>query len=85
LVWNGGGYYAYSYAGAGVGTGLGFQSDWEDGAAFPPTPPAIPGDQTDASDTVYWAPDLKLSVGQGIFVLNPNGTEQWSQTITNIP
>jgi hypothetical protein len=85
LAWNGHGYYAYSYAGAGVGTGLGFQSDWEDGAAAPPSHPTVPGDQTDTSDGVYWAPDLQLTVGQGFFVLNPNSTEHWSQTITNIP
>ena len=56
LKWNGAGYYIYSYAGAGVGTGLGFQSDWTDGGSAPPAPPSIPGDQTDTSDGIYWAP-----------------------------
>jgi hypothetical protein len=85
LAYNGHGYYAYTFAGVGVGTGLGFQSDWTDGGAAPPQTPTIPGDQTDNGDGVYWTPDLQLSVGQGFFILNPNGAEAWNQTITNIP
>ena len=81
LVWNGGGYYVYVYQGAGVGTGLGFQSDWTDGNAFPPSPPLIPGDQTDSGDGFYWAPTPTLSVGQGFFVQNPGSALTWKQNI----
>ena len=85
FVWNGSGYYVYDYAGANVGTGAGFQSDWVDGSAQPPAAPTIPGDQKDTSNFgVYWAPPLQLSVGQGIFIQNPNSSENWSQTITNL-
>jgi hypothetical protein len=85
FVWNGHGYFVYTFQGAGVGTGLGFQSDWTDGSASPPAPPTIAGSQTDTVDGFYWTPALQLSVGQGIFIQNPNTTEQWTQTITNIP
>jgi hypothetical protein len=81
LAWNGHGYYIYTYAGAGVGTGLGFQSDWTDGGTTYPNPPAIPGDQTDSSDQVYWAPQPSVSVGQGFFLQNPNGAETWTQNL----
>lgn len=81
LVWNGTGYYSYVYQGAGVGTGLGFQSDWTDGNAFPPSPPLIPGDQTDTADGYYWAPTPSLTVGQGFFIVNPNGAETWTQNL----
>jgi hypothetical protein len=84
-VWNGSGYYSYLYQGAGVGTGLGYQSDWSDNFSSPPNHPAIPGDQTDTADGVYWAPSPQLSVGQGFFISSPNATEKWTQTITNIP
>lgn len=84
-LWTGAGYHIYQYAGAGVGTGLGFQSDWEDGVAQPPATGSIPGDQTDTSDGVYWAPAPQLNVGAGFFIQNPNTTEGWSQSITNIP
>ncbi len=81
LVWSGTGYYLYQYQGAGVGTGFGFQSDWTDNGATPPAPPAIPGDQTDTADGVYWAPTPSLTVGQGFFVQNPGTTLQWKQNI----
>ena len=72
------GYYTYAYGGGGVGTGLGYQSDWEDGGANPPAPPSIPGDQTDASDGIYWAPAPVFQVGQGFEMLNSSATdEQW--------
>ena len=85
FVWHGTGYYIYSWTGPGTGTGNGWQSDWVDGGATPPAAPTIPGDQTDSGDGVYWAPPLQLTVGQGVFIQNPNASEQWSQTITNIP
>jgi len=81
LAWNGHGYYIYTFAGAGVGTGLGYQSDWTDGGTTYPNPPAIPGDQTDSSDQVYWAPQPSVTVGQGFFLQNPNGAETWTQNI----
>ena len=81
LVWNGHGYYVYSFAGAGVGTGLGYQSDWTDGSSAPPAAPSIPGDQTDSSDGIYWAPQPSVTVGQGFFIQNPNGAETWTQNI----
>jgi hypothetical protein len=84
-VWNGSGYYSYQYQGAGSGTSLGFQSDWSDNYSAPPAAPLIPGDQTDTSDDLYWAPRPQLSVGQGFFINSPNATETWTQTITNIP
>jgi len=85
FVWTGHGYNIYTYQGAGVGTGLGYQSDWTDGGAFPPAPPTISGDQTDTTDGFYWTPPLQVSVGEGIFIDNPNTAEKWTQTITNIP
>jgi hypothetical protein len=85
LVWSGHGYYIYTFQGVGGGSPP-WQSDWTDGAASPPQAPGIPGDQTDTSDGVYWAPPLNLNVGQGFFVFNPNATaDKWTQTITNIP
>jgi len=84
-VWNGHGYFVYTFQGAGVGTGLGYQSDWTDGSSAPPAAPSIPGVQTDTVDGLYWTPALQLSVGQGIFIQNPNSAEQWTQVITNIP
>ena len=84
FIWTGHGYNIYTYQGATVGTSLGYQSDWTDGGTTYPNPPAITGDQTDSSDSVYWAPPLQLSVGEGIFVQNPNTAEKWSQTITNL-
>ncbi|HTR40242.1 MAG TPA: hypothetical protein VMH87_01325 [Pseudomonadales bacterium] len=74
-VWNGAGYYTYQYQGAGVGTGLGFQSDWTDGNSFPPATPAIPGDQADTVNGVYWAPAPVLNPGQGFFIASPNQSE----------
>lgn len=71
------GYYAYDYAGQGVGSSLGYQSDWEDGSAAPPMPPSIPGDQTDASDSVYWAPAPVFQVGQGFFIQNFGTTNEY--------
>jgi hypothetical protein len=85
FVWNGHGYFVYTFQGAGVGTGLGYQSDWTDGSSAPPAAPSIPGVQTDTVDGLYWTPALQLSVGQGIFIQNPNSAEQWTQVITNIP
>jgi hypothetical protein len=85
FAWTGHGYNIYTYQGAGVGTGIGFQSDWTDGGAVPPATPTIAGDQTDTSDDLYWTPPLQVTVGEGIFVQNPNSAEVWSQTITNIP
>ena len=82
FAWNGTGYYVYQYQGAGVGTGLGYQSDWTDAGANPPSAPIIPGDQADTGDGVYWAPTPVLGVGQGFFILNPNGGEQWIQNLT---
>lgn len=67
---------AYTYEGAGVGTGLGYQSDWIDGGSVPPSPPSIPGDQTDTSDEVYWAPAPQLNVGQGFWFMN-NESNTW--------
>ncbi len=81
LVWHGTGYYSYFYQGAGVGTGLGFQSDWTDGFAAPPQAPNIPGDQTDTANSLYWTPPPSIIVGQGFFIQNPNGSEQWTQNI----
>ncbi len=81
LLWNGGGYYSYTFIGAGAGTGSGFQSDWIDANSAPPAPPAIPGDQTDTSDSVYWAPQPALTVGQGFFIQNPNASETWTQSL----
>jgi hypothetical protein len=80
-VWNGHGYYIYTYEGAGVGTSLGYQSDWIDGDSTPPSPPAIPGDQLDMVDGVYWAPPLSLQVGEGLIISNPNANETWVQNI----
>ena len=74
-IWTGAGYHSYLYQGAGVGTGLGFQSDWTDNASAPPSPPAIPGDQTDTADGVYWAPQPVLNPGQGFFIVSQNQTE----------
>ncbi len=84
LTWTGHGYFAYTYQGAGVGTGLGFQSDWTDGGAVPPAPPVIPGDQTDTSDGLYWAPQPILTPGKGFFVQNPNPKEKNTFTVTVI-
>jgi len=81
LLWNGSGYYVYTFTSPGFGTGLGYQSDWIDGSATPPAPPTIPGDQTDASDGLYFAPEPAVKVGQGFFIQNPNGAETWSQNI----
>jgi hypothetical protein len=41
----------------------------------------IPGDQTDASDGLYFAPQPAVKVGQGFFIQNPNGPETWTQNI----
>jgi hypothetical protein len=98
FVWNGHGYYIYTYQGAGAGAayatqnGLSspYQSDWTDGSAAPDSQyagygaPQMAGEQTDTADDWYWTPALSLTVGQGFFVQNPNSTEQWSQTITNL-
>jgi hypothetical protein len=85
FVWTGHAYNVYTFQGAGVGTGLGFQSDWTDGGTTYPAAPSIAGDQPDSSDLLYWTPPLTLTVGQGIFVQNPNSAIAWTQTITNIP
>ena len=77
LVWNGTGYYVYQFQGAGVGIGAGGQSDWTDGS----TPHNIPGDVYDSVNQVYWAPAPSVKVGQGFFVNNPNGAENWTQGI----
>jgi hypothetical protein len=73
-TWHGTGYYVYTYEGSGVGTTLGFQSDWIDASSAPPAPPTIPGDQTDTSDDVYWAPAPVFAPAQSFFVQNPNST-----------
>jgi len=70
-------YYIYFYQGPGSGTGIGFPSDFTDGSS----PTNIPGDVYDTSDGVYWTQPLSLNVGQGFFFYNPNGTEQWVQSI----
>jgi len=98
FVWNGAGYYLYTFEGVGAGASFGaqnsvpaYQSDWVDGSAGPDSafagfgPPQQTGEQTDTADDWYWAAPVQISVGQGFFVQNPNGTETWSQTITNIP
>lgn len=79
-TWNGHGYYQYTYEGATTGTTLGFQSDWIDAASTPPSPPSIPGDQTDTSDDVYWAPAPVLTACQSFFLQNPYSTYSISVT-----
>jgi hypothetical protein len=80
-VWTGSRYYIYTFEGVGAGTSLGYQSDWIDASSTPPSLPVIPGDQTDTSNDVYWAPPLILQVGEGLIITNPNANETWVQNI----
>ena len=84
-IWNGTGYYIYYYEGAGTGTGLGEPSDWADGSYSPPASLVhnIPGEVYDSTDDIWWTLPLTNHIGQGFFMYNPNGTENWIQVFNN--
>jgi hypothetical protein len=83
------GFWGYTYEGFGAGSGNNtIPSDWVDAfATFSGSTvthsSSIPGSQTDTVNQVIWVPSPNLNVGQGFELINPNSSENWTQSITN--